>query len=366
MLTSTGSSSRKGRVRCGFLVLTILPIIASCQSDDTTVLPSVSTALQSGAIGGETRSPAYRPRLVDRPTQNERNGSAAAVPVAVVDGQPISRDRVVGLLLRSHGPDILEQLIVLDAAKRLAGERGLSVARADIDRERDLATRAMVDPAGLPTSREPDSAEAEELLEAVLASRNISREEFTIGMERNAYLRKIANSETRIEEDDLREEYRRVHGERVVVRHIQLPTLRELTRVQELLREGEDFSELARQYSSNTASGSDGGLLDPFARNDEAVPELFRQVAFALTPGEVSRSIRVGRWHHLIKLDQKLPPDDTPFEEVRDELRGRLLDRLAEPTMRRLYEQLFKQADVRINDPALREAFLRKYPDKNR
>ncbi len=76
------------------------------------------------------------------------------------------------------------------------------------------------------------------------------------------------------------------------------------------IRDGEDFAELAREYSQDPGSASEGGDLGFFTRN-EMVPE-FSEVAFSLQPGEVSNivetKLQTGEGmqfgFHIIKVEE--------------------------------------------------------------
>jgi parvulin-like peptidyl-prolyl isomerase len=272
----------------------------------------------------------------------------------------------VDVLLRAHGVSLLEQLIALEAARSLADSRRLQLAPADFDREHDRALRRLVDPLSSITTGSFDRQQAEQMLDAVLVDRNMSREEFLIVIRRNAYLRVIVESDLVVTEQQLRAQYARMYGERVQVRHIQLATLAEISRMQDRLDSGAGFSELAGRYSANVTSARVGGLLDPFPADDEAVPGLLREVAFSLETDEVSNSVRVGSWYHLLKLERRIPGEDRDFTEVRGELERLARERLADPAMEELYERLFRGASIRIHDPVLRGAFEKKHSRYNK
>ncbi len=285
-------------------------------------------------------------------------------PIATINDQPIARHRVVDLLLRSHGVGLLEQLIALEAAQALATEKGLDVGAARVDQEYARALRRLVDPLSSITSGPFDRGQAERLLDVILADRNMSRDEFIIVVRRNAYLRAIVESQQVVTERQLRAEYQRAFGERVQVRHIQLATPAEVSRVKDRLDTGADFGELAGLYSGNVASARVGGLLEPFPANDDEVPELLREVAFSLEPGVVSGAVRIGSWYHLLRLERRIASEDRDFAQVRPMLKRRVRERRADPAMGRLYERLFREASIEIHDPVLREAFERKHPGR--
>lgn len=268
--------------------------------------------------------------------------------------------------MRAHGAGILEQLIVLEAVEQLASQRGLVITQADIDREYEDGLRRLVDPVADLTTGPFDRAQAEGILDTVLAGRNISREEFQLTVRRNVFLRHVVEADLAITEDLVQAEFERAYGERVQCRHIQLATRGEVARAQERLAAGESFADVARRYSANLASGEKGGLLEPFSLQDDSVPLAMREAAAGLTPGSPPSVLRTGEWYHILQLEQVLPAADVTLADVRDELDRRLRSRLAEPGVRDLYERLFREATLEIHDPALREVFDRKHPERGK
>jgi len=72
--------------------------------------------------------------------------------------------------------------------------------------------------------------------------------------------------------------------------------------IQEELKQGADFAELAKKYSEDTASSKNGGDLDWVAIGDMVKP--FEQSLFELKNGEVSEVVETTFGYHLIKLDE--------------------------------------------------------------
>lgn len=338
--------------------------LIGCASRNEQPAGSIATAWAARDATTASPSTEYRIRTQADAAHAIGESDPHDSPIAFVDGRPIGRNRVVDLLLRSHGAGVLEQLVGLEIAEQAAAKKGLSATEADVDFEFDLALRRLSDPLSPARSDPVDRAAAEGLLDSVLAERNISREEFLVTIRRNAYLRKIVQSQQVITDDQLRAEFARRFGERVSVRHIQLGSAAEAGRVQDRLAAGEDFADLASRYSANTSSARKQGLLDPFSATDEEVPAALRQAAFALQPRQVSNVVRVGEWYHLLKLDRVLPSEPRNFDQVRGELERDLRDRVSEAAMRELHEKLFQQATIDVRDPAVRPAFERKHSHK--
>ncbi len=276
----------------------------------------------------------------------------------MIDGRPLPRSALIDPLLRQHGADILEQHVVLLGAQRRARDQGIVVTDADVRGEFDRALDSLVDPLEALTDGSVEREAADSLLDQVLARRNMSREMFMMGMKRNAYLRRLIEADLDINEAQLREAYARRFGPRVQIRHIQLAAMRDVERVMEQLQRGVDFAELARRYSANTASGDDGGLLAPFTFDDEIVPEALRRGAFGLDVGETSGAIRVGAWFHVVRVEARPPAEHPGFDQERATLHRAVVDRLVAERMEALYDELLNDAEVRINDPVLRKAYL--------
>jgi len=81
-------------------------------------------------------------------------------------------------------------------------------------------------------------------------------------------------------------------------------TKERLSDIKKEIEEGEDFAELAREFSDDVASAQDGGDLGWFGKGK--MIEAFEEAAFALKPGEMSEPVRSEFGWHLIKvIDQR-------------------------------------------------------------
>ncbi len=330
--------------------------------------PSVSAAATQRR--NEPSAPAERrpatagpSRTPNRPPRPEPTASTSDV-IASVDHHPILRDELVALLLESRGAEVLEQLVALKAAESAAAARGITVTEVDVQAEYDRALRKLVDPLADLGPGAADRNEAERSLDTVLTERGLSRREYMLSVRLNAVLRRLAELDLVIDEADLRAAFDAENGERVEVRHIQLASPREASEIAARLAEGAEFADLARRHSANGLSAPRGGLLEAFSAGDERVPPLLREAAFRLEAGQVSSVLRVGPWHHILRLERRLPAGSLRYEDQREAVRARLRDRLAEPRMQRLYAEIFRKAQVRIHDPLLRDAFEKRHPDR--
>lgn len=82
------------------------------------------------------------------------------------------------------------------------------------------------------------------------------------------------------------------------------------------LKDGADFTELAKQESQDVGSAQRGGELGWLARG-QTVPE-FETVAFGLKPGEISEPVRTQFGYHIIQLVSHKPASVRSFKEVKN------------------------------------------------
>ena len=91
----------------------------------------------------------------------------------------------------------------------------------------------------------------------------------------------------------------------------------ELEVIQQKIKEGGDFAELARA-NSGCPSSAQGGDLGFFGKGQMVKP--FEDAAFALKPGETSEIVTTQFGFHLIKMDEKKDAGTVPFEEVKERI----------------------------------------------
>lgn len=94
-----------------------------------------------------------------------------------------------------------------------------------------------------------------------------------------------------------------------------------LARIEEIrsrITAGEDFAELAVQYSEDPGSAAAGGAIGTFGRGQMIAP--FENVAFALEAGEISEIVATDFGFHLIRVNERIPERQQTFAEVEEQL----------------------------------------------
>jgi peptidyl-prolyl cis-trans isomerase C len=129
--------------------------------------------------------------------------------------------------------------------------------------------------------------------------------------------------------------------EEVKARHILVSTEDEAKAVIAELKKGTAFEKLARDKSTDKASGAEGGDLGWFKKSD-MVPE-FATAAFNMKKGELSDApIKTQFGWHIIQLDDRRAAAPPSFEEASEQLR----EDMTRETVQALLAQLRSTAKV--------------------
>ncbi len=116
-------------------------------------------------------------------------------------------------------------------------------------------------------------------------------------------------------------------------------------------RGGENFTNLAAQYSEDPASKDNNGELPPVSR-DQMSPEL-AAAAFSLTNNQVSDVIEASYGYYIIKLLDRIPAKKLDYATVADDLKDALKRQKITGQAPAYLEKLKKASGVEILDPKL-------------
>jgi len=107
--------------------------------------------------------------------------------------------------------------------------------------------------------------------------------------------------------------------EEVHARHILVDSEDKAKEILSKLKDGADFAESAKEFSTGP-SGSSGGDLGYFTR--EQMVEPFSNAAFALQPGEISpEPVQTQFGWHLIKVEDRRSQDPPSLDEMREQFK---------------------------------------------
>jgi peptidyl-prolyl cis-trans isomerase C len=122
--------------------------------------------------------------------------------------------------------------------------------------------------------------------------------------------------------------------------------------LEQVKKKPDSFGDLAKKLSKDTATAPGGGDLGWFQRG-RMVPE-FETAAFRLKhPGEISGIVHSPFGHHVIKLIERKDGKPRPFDQVREEIRSKILQDAQRKKVEAYFEELKKKAQVKIDEKVL-------------
>ena len=129
--------------------------------------------------------------------------------------------------------------------------------------------------------------------------------------------------------------------EEVRARHILVSTEDEAKALIADLKKGAAFDKLAKEKSTDKASGAEGGDLGWFKKSD--MVKEFADAAFALKKGELTDApVKTQFGYHVIKLEDRRQAPPPTFEEMSDQIR----EELARETVTQILDQLRAGAKI--------------------
>ncbi len=155
-----------------------------------------------------------------------------------------------------------------------------------------------------------------------------------------------------VSEEEIEKAYQ--EDKTATVRHILLSTQgkskeekakihEKMERLRERARAGEDFAELAKQYSEDPGSKENGGLYADFPRGRMVPP--FDSAAFNTPVGQISGIVETQFGYHILQiLDRK--KETRPLSQVHDELKEQVKRQKQTKAYNQLLEKLRKEADL--------------------
>ncbi len=285
------------------------------------LLPVIAVLLAAVAIMGLV--------ILPQTPQNDR-------VAAVVNGDPITKQELFDAMYLQNGSEILDQLITRQLIFQEANRIGITISEEEVDEEIDTIIE------------ESFQGEEEEFL-MVLEQYGISLEAFREDARLNLLAAEIALEQVDFTEEDVEKyfaEQRFLYDqpEEIEARHILVEDEAEAQEVVGLLEEGEDFSDLAREYSIDMSNKDDGGYLGFFGRG--RMVEEFEEAAFSLEIGDLSGPVATEYGYHIIEVLDRVEEEEVQFEDVKDQVVEAMTEEKIPQVINEIIPSLYEQSEI--------------------
>ncbi len=234
--------------------------------------------------------------------------------VAKVGSESLTRDDLYTFFVEQNGEAALDTLITKNLINQEVEKEKILITSEEIDEElQDLIT----------------SYGGEETFEQQLATSGLTQDDIKEDIKVNLQIEKMLQPQIEITEEEMQTYFDEnkdsfAQTKQVEASHILVEDEETATEVKEKLNNGEDFAELAKEYSTDTASVESGGALGFFGEGS-MVPE-FEEAAFSMKVDEISEPVKSDYGYHIIKVTDIQEAAEANFEKSKEEIRGILID----------------------------------------
>lgn len=256
--------------------------------------------------------------------------------VATVNKEKITEGELNKLLQSQYGSTALDSLITNKIVELEAKKLDIKVSDKEIAEEYKTYT---------------ESYGGEEALLKSLESYNMTKKDVEKDIKNYLLTLKVMEDYIDVTDEDVKAYYEENKEsfnteEQVQASHILVEDEATANEVIKKLNAGEDFGELAHEYSTDTASAEAGGELGYFSKGQ--MVEEFENAAFAMKVGEVSKTpVKTEHGYHIIKVTDKKAAVKSNFESAKEEARKKLVEERVNEQYQAWVEEKMKEYDIK-------------------
>lgn len=238
--------------------------------------------------------------------------------VAKVGSETISKEELYNFLVDNYGEASLDTLITNKIVELEAEKEKIEVS----DEEKEQELQALMESYG-----------GEETFNLTLEQSGMTQDDVTKEINHIITIKKLLEPRINITEEEIKtyfDENKETFDtkEQVKASHILFADEATAKEVKDKLTSGGDFVELAKEYSTDTATSESGGDLGYFERGTMATE--FDEMAFFLDKNVISEPVKTDYGYHIIKVEDKIAAAPAVYEDHVEEIEDILYDEKVE------------------------------------
>ncbi|WP_407271243.1 peptidylprolyl isomerase [Radiobacillus sp. PE A8.2] len=254
--------------------------------------------------------------------------------VATINGEEITDVELNEVLVKQYGTDTLDGLISQKVVKMEIENAGIEVTEEEIDLELEEYIAYYGGEEAFHTDLDSSGVTVEDIeedIEIYIATNKILADRFT-----------ITDDEMLTYFEENQDSF--AQAEQVQASHILVEDEATANEVIEKLNAGEDFAELALEYSTDTTTSETGGDLGLFGAGE--MVQAFEDAVFAMEIGEISEPVETEYGFHVIKLVDKVEATEANFDDVKAEIETTLFDTKADEEYAVWLDEIMAEYDI--------------------
>lgn len=233
--------------------------------------------------------------------------------VAEIDGEKITEQELQDSLLAQYGTDTLDVLITNKLIELEADKEKVTVSDDEIQAELDTLA---------------ESYGGETALEEAVTASGSTMKDVKKDIETYLLTEKLLEPRIEITDEEMQtyfEENKDTYAvaEQVQASHILVADEATANEVKAKLEAGEDFAELAKEYSTDTATAEAGGDLGYFGKGE--MQAAFEEAAFSLEVNTISNPVQTDYGYHIIKVVDHKQAQEANFEDSKADVKEAIM-----------------------------------------
>lgn len=271
--------------------------------------------------------------------------ACAGSAVATVNGEPISKSAFEDKLATSPGArntlqQMVQEMLILQYAKK----NNITITDDEVaKREDDLK-------ANFPNGS----------WDEMLKARGLSEDDVRQALREQIILDKALANKVTVTPAQVKSYFDKNRAafdkpEQIKARHILVKDMATAQKVEAALKSGQNFTDVAKQYSIDPGSKDKGGELG-FFRRGQMVPA-FDQVAFTLKVGQISQPVKSPFGYHIIQVEAIQPADKATLASATPRITDMLRQQQEAPLIQPFLQGLQQAAQIQVLDPRFADLF---------